>query len=161
MCRNRPALIFCKLSHRSTAPTMPWYRHVSASVLTVLSCHRFDSVIIPRCHEIVPTVPSYGSGVVPVREHACQGLCLSGVVPVREHACQGLCLSGVVPVRGCACQGLCLSGVVPVLEHACPGTCLSWNMPVLEHACPGTCLSWNMPVWNYSERDIILTMISF
>ena len=30
MCQNRPALIFCQLFHRSTVPTMPWYRHVSA-----------------------------------------------------------------------------------------------------------------------------------
>ena len=62
------------------------------SVPTVLPCRRFDSVIIPRCHEIVPTVPSYGSGVVPVWEHACQGLCLSGNMPVRGCACKGTCL---------------------------------------------------------------------
>ena len=138
------------------------------SVPTVPPCHRFDSVIIPRCHEIVPTVPSYGSGVVPVRGCACQGLCLSGNMPVRGCACQGLCLSGNMLVRGCACPGTCLSGVVPVREHACPGLCLSGVVPVREHACQGLCLSGNMLVRGcaclelfreryHSDNDLILT----
>ena len=60
MCRNRPARIFCQLFHRSTVPTMPWHYHVTMlSVPTVLTCHRFDSTIIPQCHHCM--MPSFHS----------------------------------------------------------------------------------------------------
>ena len=63
MCQNRPALIFCQLSHRSTVPTMPRYYHVTMpSVPTILPCHRSDSVIILQCHH--STVSSFYSVII-------------------------------------------------------------------------------------------------
>ena len=56
MCQNRQALIFCQLSHRSTVPTMEGYYHVTMlSVPTVLTCRRFDSVIIPQYFCSIPS----------------------------------------------------------------------------------------------------------
>ena len=72
MCRNRPAPIFCQLSHRSTVPTMPWHYHVTMlSVPTILTCHRFDSTIIPQCHHYM--MPSFHSITKPASQQS-QGM---------------------------------------------------------------------------------------
>ena len=117
MCRNRPALIFCQLSHRSTAPTMPVYRHVSAVSPNcfAMPVYRHVSAVSPncfamppfrQCHHSTVSLNNSDCSIIRVREHACQGTRLSGNTPVREHACQGTRLSGNTPVREHACQEL-------------------------------------------------------
>ena len=79
--------------------------------------HRSDKetvlTLIPWCHEIIPTIPSYWSRIILVKNHACPESYWSRIMPVQNHTGQESYWSRIMPVR------------------------------------------------NHSERDIILTMISF
>ena len=53
--------------------------------------HRSDKetvlTLIPWCHEIIPTIPSYWSRIILVKNHACPESYWSRIILVKNHAC--------------------------------------------------------------------------
>ena len=59
--------------------------------------HRSDKetvpTLIPWCHEIIPTIPSYWSRIILVKNHACPESYWSRIMPVRNHSDRDIILT--------------------------------------------------------------------
>ena len=117
---NYSAMPSFRQCHRSTVSSsysviIPRYHHSIPSQSRPLNSpkeyrskeHRYDKetvlTLIPWYHEIIPTIPSYWSRIMPVRNHTGQESCLSGIILVKNHACPESYWSRIILVKNHAC----------------------------------------------------------